>query len=185
VACFELSSHAAPGDQTASSSSVPDDEHARDIQELQCRNQLLLIMLGQTVKKAANLAERAYDEVILKILDKVAECFCIDREKMLLEVENFCKSDLADADGSFILSDTKEMEKEKEMIAILKDFISKDHFVQMYVGCVLALTMPMLYTVVLPVIMERPSGQTPGQQLRPSDKQYKAAIDHIRNHINY
>merc|ERR1719217_852526 len=75
VACFKFSSHAAPGDQTASSSSVPDDEHARDIQELQCRNQLLLMMLGQTVKKAANLAERAYDEVILKILDKVAECF--------------------------------------------------------------------------------------------------------------
>lgn len=164
---------------------LSDDGQARDINELQCRNHLLLVMLGQTVKKAADLAERAYDKVILPILDKVAECFCMDRGKMLLEVENFCKSDLSDADDSFFLSDKKEMKKEKEMIAILREFISRDHFMQMYVGCVVALTMPMLYTAVLPVIMERPSEETPGQQPRPSDKQYKAFIDHAKAHLNY
>jgi len=117
-----------------------------------------------TVNKAASLAERAYDEVIIPILDQVAESFCMDREKFFDMLHAFCAR-------------SKETDKETEKIGLLRKFIDRNHFKHMYVGCVLNLTVPMLFCIVLPIILQKGGGKQPRAF---TEENYKENIEHIR-----
>jgi len=115
---------------------------AVSINEIRCRAFLFNVMVGQTMDKAAALADVAYDVVMRQVLNEVGRWFCMDGEVVLSELNEFCRAG-----------------KAKHQEEMLKDFLVKDNFVNMYVGCVLSTMVPMLYVTVLPALWDSAQGK--------------------------
>jgi hypothetical protein len=129
------------------------DRQAVSINEIRCRAFLFNVMVGQTMDKAAALANVAYDVVMRQVLNEVGRWFCMDGEVVLSELGDFCKAG-----------------KAKHQEEMLKDFLVKENFVNMYVGCVLSAMVPMLYVTVLPALWDSAQGKI-GEV---TDKNYKS-----------
>jgi len=133
-----------------------DDKAVSTINELECRAFVYRVLLGQTVSKAEELAGRAFDAVVTPVLDAVADFLCLPPATLQTELERFCQSGNKEATHSE---------------PTLYNFLRKDRFAAMYVGCVLSEVVPMLYCVMLPMLLD-------GQE--PSKKFYKDHISQAR-----
>ncbi|CAJ1327840.1 unnamed protein product, partial [Effrenium voratum] len=97
------------------------EKDAVGIEELQARSFCINMMLGQVVDRASRLAEAAYDKVMKDAFNKIGHCFCMSGQAFFTELK------------TFIESDEGVMDQED----VLFDFIDKENFKLMYVGCVL------------------------------------------------
>ena len=107
---------------------------ARDIQELRARSFLINMMLGQVMDRAAKLAEQAYNKVMLPAFDKIGACFCMSGKAFYQELQDFIKGSAAKGK---IPQDNED---------VLIDFVDREHFKLMYMGCVLWSALPLAYS---------------------------------------
>ena len=106
----------------------------KDIKEFQARSFLMNMMLGQVMDRAAKLAEQAYNKVMLPAFDKIGACFCMSGKAFYQELQDFIKGSAAKGK---IPQDNED---------VLIDFVDREHFKLMYMGCVLWSALPLAYS---------------------------------------
>jgi len=123
--------------------SVRDYQHGPlSINELPFRALLVNIMLGQTIDRAAALADNAYELFMVPFFDKIGGWFCMSGAALREELERFIKQ-------------SKDNQLEEKDLA---GFVSREHFKQMYVGCVLWSAVPLVYCLILPTLWDSTQG---------------------------
>jgi len=134
-------------------------KQASSVNELEARIFLLQLMLGQTIAKAKALAENAYDSTIGKVREQLAGLFCLTDGEMHQMILDFLK-------------DRKLAEDNSE--ADTYGFTEKAHFVEMYVGVVISIAMPLLCSIVLPCLLKNKV---------VSGEDYKKAVELARKEL--
>jgi len=134
-------------------------KQASSVNELEARIFLLQLMLGQTIAKAKTLAENAYDSTIGKVREQLAGLFCLTDGEMHQMILDFLK-------------DRKLAEDNSE--ADTYGFTEKAHFVEMYVGVVISIAMPLLCSMVLPCLLKNKV---------VSGEDYKKAVELARKEL--
>jgi len=117
------------------------ESQASSVNELEARVFVAQVMLGQTISKAQELAEGVYDGTIAKVKEELAGMFCLT------------PAELHDMIGTFLNKPRDEEEDNKENETY--GFTERSHFVEMYVGVVTSIAMPVLCATVLPCLYTR------------------------------
>merc|ERR1711920_106897 len=86
-------------------------------------------------------AGAAWDSTLAVLLTKEGEKYGMSLEQMLAELHNF------------ELLDSTPKEEVRNMNLLLK-FVRRENFQRMFVGCVLSSVVPLVYTSVLPTLLE-------------------------------
>jgi len=129
------------------------------VNELEARVFMLQVMLGQTIAKAQEVAGKVFDTTIAKIIGDLGSMFCLTAAELRKEMEDYNKT----ANG--------DDEHEKELYG----FIERKHFVEMYVGVVASIAVPLLTCTVLPTILDA--------GLSPTEQTYKDALTQSKKEL--
>merc|ERR1719264_1780557 len=126
---------------------------AQSMNELPCRSFLFRLLVGQTMDLARKTAKDSYDAVMKLIFDEVGKRFNISGDKFMREFTEFCiKAPPATArPGS---QERKQWDMEMDVQKNIRDFLHEENLVSMYVGCVLAEVVPILYCTVSPRMLQ-------------------------------
>lgn len=129
-----------------------DRRYALSVNELECRNFLFQLLLGQTMDWAKRTATDVYENLMIKFFDQVGNKFNKGGKAFLQELADFCDKKPPQTRHSTKEADAKE--KEMDVQRQLRNFLEKSSFVSMYVGCVLSEVVPILYCTVAPQILQ-------------------------------
>lgn len=149
----------------------PVEASACSIEELEARVDVFKTLMGQTMEMARAHAEKVFDSVVHKLFEAVAGWFSMSPEQFLEEVSEFRRR-----------LDQKEIkppvEHAEEMrLRLLMDFLDKENFISMYVGCIVSLIGPMLYCTVLPTMYDSHRREVTTESVNAHLSDFKKFID--------
>jgi len=117
------------------------------VNELQYRVMLSHKMLGQTIERAAKLAEIVFDHVMEPLFNEIASKFCMSGNALKEEMSNFKNEEM------------KEGRWPEDAEDMLISFIDKENFKYMYVGVVLWSATPLAFSCILPTMWDETLGR--------------------------
>jgi len=130
---------------------------AQSINELPCRDFLFQLLVGQTMETASSTATACYQRVMNFVFEEVGNRFNVSGPGFMRELEIFCNKVNPGARGSGVQAEAWEREMKVE--CMLLEFLQEENFVSMYVGCVLAEVVPLLYCTVSPPMLQDLTGK--------------------------
>jgi len=135
---------------------------ATEWRESEARDFVLRVLMGQTIEKAQMLAGAVFDKTIAEVIAHLAEMCLLSVEDLLNRTQEFV--------------DSKKEDGEDNEEAMIYGFTVRTNFIDMYVGFVVSVAIPVLKATVLPTII------TGREQV--SEARYRRAVKEAKQELS-